>query len=167
MANSDSAVCVTPPDLSPFYGEGLESATVGHVFAARISHLGRGLRNAAGVIFAHFYVQIVVGSTSGAFAVTHVTYDLSTFNDGGNTGCPMVTAHISVNKAGDVQYHWVRSDGPETGQTLHFSSSGTQDVQEKWYLGSAATGTQWLGIYIDAPNHQDFGHTNINKCITP
>jgi len=132
------------------------------------THTGNwGLRNAAGVIFAHFYVQIVVGSTSGAFAVTHVTYDLSTFNDGGNTGCPMVTAHISVNKAGDVQYHWVRSDGPETGQTLHFSSSGTQDVQEKWYLGSAATGTQWLGIYIDAPNHQDFGHTNINKCITP
>ena len=79
----------------------------------------------------------------------------------------MVTAHITVNMTGDVQYHWVRSDGPETGQTLHFSSSGTQDVQEKWYLGSGATGTQWLGIYIDAPNHQDFGHININKCTTP
>jgi Ig-like domain from next to BRCA1 gene len=133
------------------------------------THVGYwGLRNASGVIFAHFYVQIKVGSSGGGtFAVTHVTYDLSTFNDGGNTGCPMVTAHITANMTGDVQYHWVRSDGPESVQTLHFSSSSTQDVQEKWYLGSGATGTQWLGIYIDAPNHQDFGHININKCITP
>jgi len=132
------------------------------------THVGNwGLRNAAGVIFAHFYVQIMVGSSGSAFAVTHVTYDLSTFNDGGNTGCPIVTAHITVNMTGDVQYHWVRSDGPESVQTLHFGSSGTQDVQEKWYLGSGATGTQWLGIYIDAPNHQDFGHININKCTTP
>ena len=124
-----------------------------------------GLRNAAGVIFARFYVQIKVGG--GAFAVVHVTYDLSTFNDGGNTGCPIVTAHISVNQGGDIQYHWVRSDGPESVQTLHFDSSDTKDVQDKWYLGSGATGTHWMGIYIDDPNHQGFGHINVNKCTTP
>jgi hypothetical protein len=124
-----------------------------------------GIRNAAGVIFAHFWVKIKVGS--GPFAVIHVTYDLSTFNEGSNTGCPVVTAHITVNAVGDIQYHWVRSDGPESVQTLHFGTIGTKDVSEKWYLGSGATGTQWLGIYIDAPNHQDFGHININKCTTP
>jgi hypothetical protein len=135
-------------------------------------HVGNwGLRNATGVIFARFYVQIKVTSGSGGsgepFAVIHVTYDLSTFDDGGNTGCPIVTAHITVNQAGDIQYHWVRSDGPESVQTLHFNASGTKNVQEKWYLGSAATGTQWLGIYVDDPNHQDFGHINVNKCTTP
>ncbi len=130
------------------------------------------LRNAAGVTFAQFYVQIKVdsgggGSSSGPFAVIHVTYDLSTFNEGSYTGCPIVTAHITTNGAGDVQYHWVRSDGPESVQTLHFGSATTKNVSEKWYLGSGAPGTQWLGIYIDSPNHQDFGHININKCTTP
>lgn len=131
------------------------------------------LRNAAGVTFAQFYVQIKVssggggGSGGGPFAVIHVTYDLSTFNEGSYTGCPIVTAHITTNGAGDVQYHWVRSDGPESVQTLHFGSATTKNVSEKWYLGSAAPGTQWLGIYIDSPNHQDFGHININKCTTP
>ena len=130
-----------------------------------------GLRNPSGVIFTHFYVQIKVtgggGGGGGPFAVTNVNYTLSTFNDGSYTGCPIVTAHITVNRAGDIQYHWVRSDGPESAQTLHFSSASTQDVSEKWYLGSGAAGTQWLEIYIDTPNHQNFGSININKCTTP
>jgi Ig-like domain-containing protein len=130
------------------------------------------LRNASGVLFSNFYVRIKVKSTGGGggtpvFAVTGVTYDLSTFNEGTYTGCPIVTAHITTNGAGDVQYHWVRSDGPESTQTLHFASATTKDVSEKWYLGSAASGTQWLGIYVDDPNHQDLGHININKCTTP
>lgn len=125
------------------------------------------LRNASGVTFAQFYVQIKVSSET--FAVIHVTYDLSTFNEGSYTGCPIVTAHITTNGAGDVQYHWTRSDGASGSvETLHFNSAGTKNVQEKWYLGSGApAGTYWLGIYIDAPNHQDFGHINVNKCSSP
>ncbi|HEX8990297.1 MAG TPA: NBR1-Ig-like domain-containing protein [Anaerolineales bacterium] len=127
------------------------------------------LRNAAGVIFSHFYVQIVVNSgTGGPFAVTHVGFAVSTFNETGYTGCPMVTAHIQTNGTGDVQYHWTRSDGSSGAvQTLHFSAAGSQDVQDKWYLGSAATGTHWMGIYIDSPNHQDFGHQDVNNCTSP
>ena len=126
------------------------------------------LRNGSGVAFSQFYVKIKVqGGGGGPFAVLHVTYDLATFDEPGYTGCPIVTAHIQSNGAGDVQYHWVRSDGPESVQTLHFNSAQTKDISEKWYLGSAATGTQSLGIYVDDPNNQDFGHININKCTMP
>jgi hypothetical protein len=118
------------------------------------------------VIFSRFYVQIMVGG--GPFAVTRVTFDSSTFNETGYTACPIVTAHITANGAGDVTYHWTRSDGATgTSATVHFNSAGTKDVQEKWYLGSAATGSHWLGIYIDDPNHQDFGHKNIDPCTSP
>ncbi len=125
------------------------------------------LRNASGVTFAQFYVRIKV--EGGPFAVIHVTYELSTFNEGSYTGCPIVTAHITTNGAGDVQYHWTRSDGAAFPvESLHFNSAGTKNVQKKWYLGSGApAGTYWLGIYIDEPNHQDFGHINVNKCTAP
>jgi len=103
-----------------------------------------------------FYVDIQV-SGGGAFAVTHVSYTLSTFNDGSYTGCPIVTAHITTNAVGDVQYHWVRSDGSESVQTLHFGSATTQNVSEKWYLGSTASGTYWLGIYVDSQTTRALG----------
>ena len=110
------------------------------------------------------------GGSSEKFAVTHVSFDLSTFDEGGYyVGCPIVTAHITTNGAGDVQYHWTRSDGASAPvNNLHFNSAGTKDVSEQWYLGSGApSGTYWLGIYIDSPNHQDFGHKNVNKCTAP
>ncbi|RME86928.1 MAG: hypothetical protein D6770_10705, partial [Anaerolineae bacterium] len=126
---------------------------------------------AAGETFAQFYVQIEVSGGGGSepFAVIHVTYDLSTFDEGIYTGCPIVTAHITTNGAGDVKYHWTRSDNASTPvETLHFNSAGTKDVQKEWRLGSGAPpDTYWLGIYIDEPNHQDFGHINVNKCSSP
>lgn len=125
-----------------------------------------GLRNASGLIFAKFYVQITVGTAE--FAVTSVNFDRSTFDENTYQGCPIVTAHITTNGAGDVTYHWTRSDGASApSQTIHFNSAGTKNVQEKWYLGSGASGTHWLGIYIDDPNHQDFGHKNVNPCTNP
>ncbi len=127
-----------------------------------------GLRNASGLIFAKFYVQISVGGGGGPFAVIHVTYDVSTYSDSGHTACPVVTAHIATNGEGDVTYHWTRSDGATVAPaTLHFNSAGTKDGQYQWALGSAATGTHWLGIYIDDPNHQDFNHKNVNPCTSP
>jgi hypothetical protein len=127
-----------------------------------------GLRNAAGSVFTKFYVQIQVNSAGGGFAVTHVTYDVNTFNEGSYAGCPLVTAHISANGSGDVDYHWTRSDGSSgPATTLHFNAAGTKDVQDKWYLGSTATGTHWMGIYVDDPNHQDFGHKNVDPCTSP
>lgn len=132
------------------------------------------LRNAAGVTFAQFYVQIKViervdvpGSGGGTFAVIHVTYDVSTFSEGSYVGCPRVTAHITTNGTGTVKYHWIRSDGAiDPVKTLSFGSAGTQNVRFEWRLGSAA-GPKWVAIYIDEPNHQEFGHVTINPCTSP
>ncbi len=129
-----------------------------------------GLRNASGVIFAHFYVQIKVGGGGGPFAVIHVTYTFSTWSDSGHTNCPRVTASITTNESGTVTYHWTRSDGASIPtNTLSFGSAGTQSINYDWALGHVWNGTtSWVGIYIDSPNHQDFGHqTFTTACTSP
>ncbi|HET6845515.1 MAG TPA: SH3 domain-containing protein [Anaerolineales bacterium] len=94
------------------------------------------------------------------FAVTSVSYSFSQADYGGQSDCPMVTANITVNGPGDITYRWTRSDnasGPT--DSLHFNAAGTKSVSENWALGATWEGTEhWLGIYIDDPNHQDFGH---------
>lgn len=93
------------------------------------------------------------------FAVTHITYSFSEADYGGHDDCPMVTAHITTNGPGDVTYVWKRSDNASAPtQSLHFGSAGTKDVSQNWALGHTWEGTEfWLGIYIDEPNHQQFG----------
>jgi len=94
------------------------------------------------------------------FAVTGVSYSFSQADYGGHSDCPMVTAQITANGPGDVTYVWKRSDNA-SGPTfdLHFDSAGTKSVSANWALGSVWEGTEhWLGIYIDDPNHQEFGH---------
>ncbi len=130
-----------------------------------------GLRNAAGVIFSHFYVTIVInsgGATSSVFAVTHVTFTYSTTNDGAYLNCPDVIAHITTNGTGDVQYHFTRSDNATVAPvTLHFDAAGTKDVDYDWLLPtSAGSASRWIGIYIDSPNHQDFGHQSFTATCT-
>lgn len=128
-----------------------------------------GIRNAAGVIFAHFWVKIKVeDGTGGAFAVIHVTYSLTTSNSGSYLDCPTVVAHVTTNGAGDVQYHWTRSDGAGSPfETLHFASATTMDVHNIWLLPTAAgSEIRWMGIYVDSPNHQDFGHKEFTTTCT-
>jgi hypothetical protein len=138
--------------------------------AANGSYQGNwGIRNGAGVIFAHFWVKIKVeDGTGGPFAVTHVTYSLSTGDSGSHHDCPKVTAHITTNGAGDIQYHWTYSDGGSVPvESLHFAAAGTKDVEQIWELGPVWAGTtHWMGIYIDDPNHQDFGHKEFNTACS-
>ncbi len=129
------------------------------------------LRNAAAVTFAQFYVQIHVGGGGGggAFAVTHVSYALSTWSDAGHTNCPRVKASITTNGAGTVTFKWRRQDAPGGGavQTLTFASAGTQTVNYDWNRGSTWAGTPtWVGIYVDDPNHQDFGHLDFDTACS-
>ena len=126
------------------------------------------LRNASGVLFATFYVDIKV-SGSGPFAVTGVSFTTTTWGDASHTDCPKVVADITTNAAGTVTYKWTRSDSASTPtKSLVFGSAGTQSDSYEWALGSGApAGTYWLGIYIDDPNHQDFGHVNVTKCTVP
>ena len=96
---------------------------------------------------------------SEEFAVIHVTYSFSQADYGGHSDCPQVTAHVTTNGPGDVTYQWKRSDGANAPfYPLHFNSAGTLDVTTNWALGHTWEGTEfWLGLYIDDPNHQQFG----------
>ncbi len=125
------------------------------------------IRNAAGVLFGQFYVQIKVGSSSGSdgpFAVTGVTYSQSTFTEGSYVNCPKITADITVNKAGSVTYHWIQSGFGNSEETISFSEAGTKSVSNKWYVGPLAPGPLWTSVYIDEPNHQDFSHFTVTPC---
>lgn len=106
-----------------------------------------------------FYVDIKVQNavtatnTTGPFAVTGVT-----FSNSGGCGGFNTTANITTSGAGSVTYHWVRSDGA-TDTVSHpaivYGAAGTQTVSTSW--SASAAGTYWIDIYIDTPNHQQFG----------
>lgn len=120
-----------------------------------------GLRNAAGVVFAQFYVEIKVGGGGGGaaiFAVTSVNLTVS-----GGCGNFQIDAAITANGSGEVTYKWIRSDGA-TDTASHppvvFTSAGTQTVSTNWF--TTAPGAKWMDIYIDSPNHQQFGRANFS-----
>jgi hypothetical protein len=106
-----------------------------------------------------FYVDIKVQNavtatnTTGPFAVTGVT-----FSNSGGCGGFNTTANITTNSAGSVTYHWVRSDGAVdtvSHPAIVYGAAGTQTVSTSW--SASAAGTYWIDIYIDTPNHQQFG----------
>lgn len=103
-----------------------------------------------------------------SFAVIHVTYGFSHWSDAGYVNCPRVTASISTNGPGTVTYRWTRSDGSQSSPaTLTFGSAGTISVKYDWALGSVWNGqTFWVGLYVDDPNHQDFGHKSFTQACT-
>ena len=112
------------------------------------------LRDAGGVLFSQIYVQIKV--ETGKFAVTSVSFTTS-----GGCGNFSATANITVNRPGTVTYKWVRSDGATdtvTHDPLEYTSAGTKSVNQTW--STTATGGHWIDIYIDAPNHQQFGRAS-------
>jgi len=116
------------------------------------------LRNASGITFhSNFYVQIKVtggggGGGSGPFAVTSVSFNVT-------GSCPNfnVSVNITTNAAGTITYHFLSSDSSSTSPTsLVFSSASTQTISFARYFG-AAHSSLWTDIYIDSPNHQQFG----------
>ena len=124
------------------------------------------LRDGSGVLFDQFYVQIKVQNPVIAtntlppaivFAVTSVTFSV--------TGtCPnfSYTYNITTNGAGTVTSHRVFSNPLTTDtlpRTFTFLAAGTQSVTETVYMGAPAT-TTWTDIYIDTPNHQQFGRAS-------
>jgi hypothetical protein len=99
---------------------------------------------------------VTLTSTVFVFAVTSVT-----FTNLGGCGGFTATANITANGAGPVTYHWIWSDGAADG-TVHapvvYAAAGSQSVSYTWTV--AAAGTYWIDIYIDAPNHQQFGRAS-------
>ena len=131
------------------------------------------IRDASGILFGKFFVQIKVQGPATAtftalpltatytsvpaFAVTNVTFNVT-------SACPNFTYTYSVttNGAGTVNLHRIFSDGgTDTAPvTMVFSAAGTQtSPSNPVYMGAAHT-TTWTDIYIDSPNHQQFGRAN-------
>jgi Ig-like domain-containing protein len=124
------------------------------------------LRNASGILFGvdagAFWVDIKSGTaptgTPAFFAVTSVTLAVS-----GTGGSFHITASITANGPGNVTYRWVRSDGAidtATHTPVVYSAAGTQSVSTDWAVSSS--GAYWMEIYIDSPNHQQFGRANFS-----
>jgi hypothetical protein len=102
-------------------------------------------------------VTIKVGG-GGPFAVTSVDMSVS-----GGCGNFQIQADIKTNGAGTVTYKWIRSDGgtdTATHPDLVFDSAGTKSVTTSW--STTASGDKWMDIYIDKPNHQQFGRANFS-----
>jgi len=131
------------------------------------------LRNTAGELLPiekgfeskSFYVEIQVKSTDagsvGKFAVTSVKFNVAHSGTCG-AGKYTVTASITANQKGKVTYNWIRSDGatgPANNGSVEFDQAGTQTVTFEWTTG--ATGL-WVDLYIDNPNHQQFGRATLN-----
>jgi len=131
------------------------------------------LRDAGGVLFSQFYVEIAVdagggggGGGGGAFAVTSVSYDLSTW---GAKNCPRIVAHITTNKAGTVTFHWKRQDAEQnTTFDLVFGAAGTQNTNYDWNRGNTHEGVDtWVSLVIDEPNHQEFAQFALDEACDP
>jgi hypothetical protein len=130
------------------------------------------LRNGAGVMLPvsggynskSFYVEIKVSNGSGGssetlFAVTSIGFNVSRSGTCAS-GKYVITATITVSKAGQVTYNWLYSDGGSgPSGSLDFSGAGSQSISVEW--NTNLTGL-WTDLYIDNPNHQQFGRATLN-----
>ena len=119
------------------------------------------IRNASNTSFAKIYVQIRVGS--GDFAVTSVN-NMDAFSISGR-GISL-SAKITTSKKGKVKYHWILKEAGyadiETAvEEINFGSAETNEVSTLW-KGCPHTGNFKAYIYIDDPNHQEFGQVGFN-----
>lgn len=125
------------------------------------------LKSGAGELFGNYWAQIYVGPPPAAFAVTSVTVQAEHTTIEGT--CPQtfhLGANITTNGAGNVSYWFMRSDGSiSAASTINFAAAGTKFVSSNWSLG--VTGDYWAKLYIDNPNHQEFGPVYLHLTCTP
>jgi hypothetical protein len=126
-----------------------------------------------------FWVKIIVGSTStpttptaAGFAITSVqNIQASPIPYSGI--CPVsitLSADITASAAGTATYYWVRGDDSSHTPTMNvaFTGAGTQHVSYTWSVGaSGQTINTTQSLYIDYPNHQQFGGTSIVVACAP
>ncbi|MBI9042842.1 MAG: hypothetical protein JEZ06_00060 [Anaerolineaceae bacterium] len=105
-----------------------------------------------------FYVEIEVIEPIFAVLSANAIVTPKTWSSSCNPAVLNFSSEIKVSKAGDVQYHWVFSEAPETTtETLHFDQAGQKTVNTQLSLNKASG--NWTGngaLYIDHPNHQLF-----------
>jgi len=122
-----------------------------------------GLYDEANKYFGKLWV--LIKSTSAPFAVTSV----STSVDSASAACPHTfyfSANITTSAAGTVTYYWrISSDGGTTftntsSQSITFGAASTQTVT--FGQSFPAIGAYLVNIYIDNPNHQNFGGVTVS-----
>ncbi|MHC1783466.1 MAG: NBR1-Ig-like domain-containing protein [Anaerolineaceae bacterium] len=116
-----------------------------------------------------FWVKIKVGSTAtpttptaAGFVITSVQ-NVSASPNSWNAACPYsitLSADVTASAAGTATYYWVRStDNAHTATgNIAFASAGTTHVT--YTLTGGVAGDVFAGtysLYIDNPNHQQFG----------
>ena len=108
-----------------------------------------------------FWVSINAVNPAVAFAVTGVHVSVDHSKAIGH--CPItfkIGADITANGPGTVTYWFQHSDGSiSPASSVTFSAAETKLVTESWTRN--ASGSYWVKIYIDAPNHQWFGPVSL------
>ena len=113
------------------------------------------------------YVDIVAGTgkpkntdTPGQFRVLDVLFTVErngACND--PNGKYVVTARVSTSKEGTITYKWKRSDGASTElQPLVFLSASKKELVYEWKTDLSDL---WVDLYVDEPNHQQFGRAKL------
>jgi hypothetical protein len=93
------------------------------------------------------------------FAVTRVTTQVDNASWSGDCSSGHIVnfqASIEANGPGTVTLHWVFSDGT-TGfnSTLTYTGAGLKNASSSWTVSADTSGSAF--VYIDTPNHQQFG----------
>jgi hypothetical protein len=114
-------------------------------------------------------VKVATGASSngtenpGKFAVTSVVFTVSRSEACASaTGKYLINATITTNKTGIVTYSWIRSDAATesvNSGTLSFDSPGSKTISYEWI---SIQSNLWVDLYIDNPNHQQFGRATLN-----
>jgi len=115
-----------------------------------------------------YWVKITVGGEpAGPFSVTSVTF--SSAAQPINIDCPddvKVTAKITASGPGTVTYKWTDCEGGSNNGSVTFDSAGTKSVSHNVNIGWSDP-FHWANLYIDNPNHQDFGTHYLNVVCNP
>lgn len=120
-----------------------------------------------------FYVQIIVGTTATPTTAGFVVTSVQNVSASPNTWsgvCPFSTtlsADVTASAAGTATYYWVRSSDNAHSPTMNidFSAAGTNHVTFTMSFTSSFAGFE--SLYIDYPNHQQFGNTALAIACTP
>ena len=122
----------------------------------------QGLRFGIGGEGKAFYLQIIVEpETREDFAVISAPVIIAPTTFKGNCGKKGITIYftgmIKTNKAGKVKYHWEEKDNGVDNSVKEIIFYGADEVT----VSSSRTilrgyNEQWIRLYIDFPNHQDF-----------
>lgn len=105
-------------------------------------------------------VSGVPTATPAKFAVTNVSFSSSRDGDC-VTGKYIVTAVLTANRPGTVTYNWVLSNGTIISTaSLGFDAAGSKSIQYEWVTADTNVTVE---LYVDKPNHQQFGTATL-KC---